>query len=70
MRFQVSLAFLQASAAYRKTGIEGMRSIADPARPGSFLAITNSTNGITLSSAFQPKGGGNYSFTFQPAPAP
>jgi len=66
MRYQVSLAFLQASAAYRKSGVEGMRNIPDPARPGSFLSVTNSTNGITLSSAFQEKDGKNYSFTFEP----
>ena len=70
LEYQVSLAFLQASAAYRKSGVEGMRNIPDPARPGSFLTITDSTNGITLSSAFQSKEGGNYSFTFQAPPTP
>ncbi len=70
MQYQVSLAFLQASAAYRKTGVEGMRNIPDPARPGSFLSVASSTNGITLSSAFQEQEGKNYSFTFEAKPNP
>lgn len=70
MRYQVSLAFLQASVAYRKSGMEGMRNIPDPARPGTFLSVSSSTNGITLSSAFQSEEGKNYSFTFEEEPAP
>ena len=70
LEYQVSLAFLQASAAYRKSGVEGMRNIHDPARPGSFLTIAASTNGITLSSVFQPEEGKNYSFSFEPLPTP
>jgi hypothetical protein len=70
MRYQVSLAFLQASAAYRKSGVEGMQNISDPAQPGSFLSVTSSSNGITLSSAFLEKEGKNYSFTFEPTPNP
>jgi hypothetical protein len=70
MEYQVALAFLKASAAYRTTGIEGMRTISDPARPGSHLAVTSSTNGITISSAYQKDGGTNVSFSFKPEPAP
>ena len=70
MRFQVSLAFLQASAGYRTLGLEGMRNIPDPARPGSFLTVTNSSTGITLSSALQNNEGENYSFSFEPLPNP
>jgi len=64
------LAFLKASAAYRATGIEGMRTIPDPARPGSYLAVTSSTNGITISSSYQKDGGTNVSFSFKPETAP
>jgi hypothetical protein len=70
MQYQVSLAFLQASATYRKSGVEGMRNIPDPARPGSFLAVISSTNGITISSAYQKDAGKNMSFSFKPEPAP
>ncbi|NCY20793.1 hypothetical protein EBX31_02405 [bacterium] len=70
MEYQVALAFLKASVAYKKSGLEGMRNIPDPARPESFLFVTNSTSGITLSSAFQSKEGGNYSFTFETTAAP
>ena len=70
MEYQVALAFLKASAAYRATGIEGMRTIPDPARPGSYLAVTSSTNGITISSAYQKDGGTNVSFSFKPEPTP
>jgi hypothetical protein len=70
LEYQVSLAFLQASAAYRKSGVQGMRSIPDPARPGTFLTVINSTNGITLSSVFQSEEGEKYSFSFEPLPAP
>jgi hypothetical protein len=70
MEYQVALAFLKASAAYRATGIEGMRTIPDPAKPGSFLAVTNSTNGITISSAYQEETGKNSSFSFKPETAP
>ena len=70
LEYQVSLAFLQASAAYRKSGAAGMRNIPDPARPGSFLMVTNSTNGMTLSSAFQPKEGENYSYTLEAPTSP
>ena len=70
LEYQVSVAFLRASAAYRKSGVSGMQTIADPARPGSFLTVTNSTNGITLSSAFQTEEGENYNFTFEEQPAP
>jgi len=70
MEYQVALAFLKASAAYRTTGIEGMRTISDPAKPGSYLAVTSSTNGITISSAYQKDGGTNVSFSFKPEPAP
>jgi hypothetical protein len=70
MEYQVALAFLKASAAYRTAGIEGMRTIPDPARPGSYLAVTNSTNGITISSAYQEETGKNSSFSFKPETAP
>jgi hypothetical protein len=70
MEYQVALAFLKASAAYRTTGIEGMRTIPDPARPGSYLAVTSSTNGITISSAYQKDAGKNVSFSFKPETAP
>ena len=70
IQYQVSLAFLQASAAFRKSGLEGMRAIPDPARPGSFLTVTNSSDGITLSSALQTNEGENYSFSFEPLPTP
>jgi len=70
LAYQVALAFVRASSAYRQSGVDGMKNIPDPARPGSFLSITTSTNGITLSSSLQKKGGGNYSFTFEPLPSP
>jgi hypothetical protein len=47
-----------------------MRNIPDPARPGFSLTVMESTNGITLSSAFQDKTGENYRFTFQPVATP
>ena len=70
MEYQVALAFLKASAAYRTAGIEGMRTIPDPAKPGSYLAVTSSTNGITISSAYQKDAGKNVSFSFKPETAP
>ena len=70
MQYRVALAFLQASAGYRRSGLEGMRKIPDPARPGSFLTVTDSTNGMTLSSAFQPKEGENYSYTLEAPTSP
>jgi len=47
-----------------------MRNIPDPARSGFFLSVTDTTNGITLSSAFPGKPGENYRFTFEVAPTP
>ena len=70
MLYQVTLAFAKASAAYRRSGLEGMTNIPDPARPGSFLTVTKSTNGITLSSAFQTKEGENYSYTLEAPTGP
>jgi hypothetical protein len=70
MEYQVALAFLKTSAAYRTTGIEGMRTIPDPARPGSFLAVISSTNGIRISSAYQKEPGKSLSFSFEPGPTP
>jgi len=70
LKYQVALAFLNAASAFRESGVEGMRKIPDPARPGFFLTVTESANGITLSSAFQEKPGENYRFTFQPVATP
>ena len=68
--YRVALAFLQASAGYRKSGVEGMKNIPDPARPGSFLRVTTSTNTITLSSGLKTRKGKDYSFSLDPAQAP
>jgi hypothetical protein len=70
LEYQLSLAFLKASSAYRQAGQEGMRNIPDPASPGSFLSVSRTPEGLTLSSAYRREDGTNYSFTFQPAPAP
>lgn len=70
LEYRVALAFLRASAAYRQSGLEGMRNIPDPARPGSFLTLTSSTNDITLSSALPTGDGGNYRFTLEIPAAP
>jgi hypothetical protein len=70
LKYQVALAFLNAASAFRESGVEGMRNIPDPARPGFSLTVMESTNGITLSSAFQDKTGENYRFTFQPVATP
>lgn len=70
MEYQISLAFLQAAVAYRQSGVAGMSNIPDPARPGSFLAVTSSESTITLSSAYQKERGESFSFSFQLPPAP
>lgn len=70
MTYRVSLAFLQASASYRKAGREGIQGIPDPFRPGSFLLVTSTTNGVTLSSALLSEDGRNYSHTFKAPPEP
>ena len=70
MTYRVSLAFLQASANYRQTGLEGVQKIPDPFQPGTVLSVATSTNEITLSSAFVSDDGRNFSYTFKTKTSP
>lgn len=70
MEYQVALAFTKAAIAFQENGLEGIRKISDPARPGSYLVITTSTNGTTLSSAYQKKPGESLSVSLETAPSP
>jgi len=69
MEYQVALAFTKAAVAFQENGLEGIGKISDPARPGSYLSVNTSTNGTTLSSAYQTKAGENLSVFLENAPS-
>jgi hypothetical protein len=72
LQYQVALAFLEARQKLQTGGIKSAARLPDPARPGSFLQITEQEGAVTVTSAFRfpenPTEVVSLKFNFEPAP--